>query len=132
MRDDHTEKIDIFRKTVDVEKVLKKQVGATIENLYLNWLPYLQTYMIIMTVAALLTHISASNGLVDASKIAKEEQNISLIVWNLNDPPIILYITVRELVSLAVSGNVTNTQTQIFTICMEMMQKTQDFDTGLR
>ena len=132
MRDDHTEKIDIFRKTVDVEKVLKKQVGATIENLYLNWLPYLQTYMIIMTVAALLTHISASNGLVDASKIAKEEQNISLIVWNLNDPPIILYITVRELVSLAVSGNVTNTQTQIFTICMEMMQKTQDFETGLR
>ena len=88
--------------------------------------------MIIMTVAALLTHISASNGLVDASKIAKEEQNISLIVWNLNDPPIILYITVRELVSLAVSGNVTNTQTQIFTICMEMMQKTQDFETGLR
>ena len=70
--------------------------------------------MIIMTVAALLTHISASYGLVDATKIVKEEQKVPLIVWNLNDPPVLVYNTVRELVALAISGNVTNTQTQIY------------------
>ena len=36
MREYHKEEIDIFRKTVDAEKALKKQVGATIEKLYLN------------------------------------------------------------------------------------------------
>ena len=53
------------------------------------------------------------------------------MVWNLNNPPVIVYITVRELVNLATEGNVSKTQDQIVTIGVEMIWKTQDPETGL-
>ena len=53
------------------------------------------------------------------------------MVWNLNNPPVIVYITVRELVDLTTEGNVSKTQDQIVTIGVEMIRKTQDPETGL-
>ena len=52
------------------------------------------------------------------------------MVWNLNDSPDILYNVVEELVTLAAAGNVPKTQTQIFTVSVKMIRKTQDFETG--
>ena len=49
------------------------------------------------------------------------------MVWNLNDPPIIVYNTVEELVDLAAAGNLPKTKAQIVTIGVEMIRKTQDF-----
>ena len=43
-----------------------------------------------MTVDELLTHIFASYGLVGATKILEEEPKVSLMVWNLNGPPVIV------------------------------------------
>ena len=43
-----------------------------------------------MTVDELLTHLFVSYGLVDATKIAKEEQNVALMVHNLKNPPVIV------------------------------------------
>ena len=54
------------------------------------------------------------------------------MVWNLNDPPVIVYIAVEELVALAEAGNVLKIQDQSVTIGVEMIQKTQYFETGLR
>ena len=81
--------------------------------------------------AGLLTPIFESYGQFDATNISKEEQNISLMVWNLNNLPIISYNAVTELVSLDKAGNVPNTQAQIFNIGVKMIWKTQDFETGL-
>ena len=54
------------------------------------------------------------------------------MVWNLNDPPIIVYNAVKELVSLELSCNIPKTQAQIVTIGVEMISKTQYFETFLR
>ena len=59
--------------------------------------------------AELLTRLFSSYGLVDATKIAKEEQKVALIVWNLNNPPVIVYSAVDELLDLAVAVNVPKT-----------------------
>ena len=53
------------------------------------------------------------------------------MVWKLNDPPIIVYNTVEELVDLAAAGNLPKTKAQIVTIGVEMIRKTQDPETGL-
>ena len=53
------------------------------------------------------------------------------MVSNLNSPPIIVYNAVKELVSLAKAGNFPKTQAQIVNIGVEMIQKAQDFGTGL-
>ena len=76
------------------------------------------------SVAELLTRIFASYGLVNTTKIAKEEQKVALMIWNLSNPPLILYNSVKELVDLAASGNVPKTQSQIVTIGVEMIRKT--------
>ena len=131
IRDDHMEDITIFRKTVDVEKALKKQVVAAIDKLYIKELRDLQTYTIIMIVAELLTRLFASSGLVDATKISKEEQKFALMVCNLNDPPVIVYNSAGELVALAKAGTVPKTQSQIVNIGVEMIRKTQDFEIVL-
>ena len=81
-----------------------------------------------MTVAELLSRFFASYGLVDDTKVAKEEQKVALVVCN---PPVIVYNAVQELVALAADGNVPKTQAQIFAIGVEMIQNTQDFETGL-
>ena len=54
------------------------------------------------------------------------------MVWNLNDPPVIVYIAVEELVALAEAGNVLKIKDQIVTIGVEMIRKTQYFETGFR
>ena len=43
-----------------------------------------------MKVAELPTHNFASYGLVDATKFVKEEQKVSLMVRNLNNPSVIV------------------------------------------
>ena len=131
MIDDHKEEIAMFRQTVDVEKALKKQVVDAIDKLHLKELCVSQTDTITKTVAEFLTHIFASYVLVDATKIAKEEQKVALMVWNLNDPPVIVYNAVDKLVALAEAGNIPKTQAQILTIGVEMIRKTQAFETGL-
>ena len=128
---DHKEDIAIFGQTVDVEKYLKKQVVAAIENLYIKLLLYSQTDTVIMTLDKIMTHLFASYGLVDDTKIAKEEQKISLMVWILNDPPVIVFNTVEKLVYLSKLGNVPKTQDQIFNIGVEIICKTRDFETGI-
>ena len=95
MIDDHKEEIAMFRQTVDVEKALKKQVVDAIDKLHLKELCVSQTDTITKTVAEFLTHIFASYVLVDATKIAKEEQKVDLMVWNLNNPPFIVFSVVR-------------------------------------
>ena len=84
-----------------------------------------------MTVAEFLNHLFASYDLVDADKISKEEQKVTLMVWNLNNPPVIFYNTVKELVVLSKVGNVTKTQDLIFNIGMEMIWTAQDFEIGI-
>ena len=84
-----------------------------------------------MTVAELLNRLFASYDLVDADKISKEEQKVTLMVWNLNNPPVIFYNTVKELVVLSKVGNVTKTQDLIFNIGMEMIWTAQDFEIGI-
>ena len=53
------------------------------------------------------------------------------MVWNLRNLLFILYNPVEEIVDLAAAANVPNKQYEIFTIGVEMIRKTQDFDKGL-
>ena len=69
-----------------------------------------------MTVAELLTCLFASYKLVDATKIAQEEQNSPFMDWNLNKPLVILYNSVEELVDLSATYNVPKAQAKIFSI----------------
>ena len=86
--------------------------------------------MIIMIVAELLTHIFLPYGLVDATKIAKEEQKVSLMVWNINNYPVIVYNEFKELVALSKVDNLPKTRDQITKIGVEMIRKNRDFETG--
>ena len=80
-----------------------------------------------MIVAEILTHNFSSYGLVDATNVLKEEQNFSLMVCNLNNPTVIVYNAVEELVDSVREGNVPKTQAQIFSIGVEMIRKTHIF-----
>ena len=70
-----------------------------------------------------LNRLFSSYGLVDATKISKEEQSVDLMVWNLNVPLVIVYRAVDKLVDVAAEGNVPKIQDQIFTIDVEMIRK---------
>ena len=107
-----------------MKKFLNKQVITAIDNLHIKKLRDSQTDTIIMTVAELMTHIFASYGLVDATTKSKEEQNVSLLVLKINDPPVVVYNTVKELVDLSTVDNVPNKKAQILNIGMEMILKT--------
>ena len=53
------------------------------------------------------------------------------MVWNLNNSPVIVQNEVEELVYLAKAGNFPKTQAQNFNIGVEMIWKTQYFETGI-
>ena len=53
------------------------------------------------------------------------------MVWNLNVPPIIFYNAVEELVALSKAGNVPKEKAQNVNIGVEIIMKTQDFETVL-
>ena len=53
------------------------------------------------------------------------------MVWNLNNIPVIVYNTVKELVVLSKSDNVPKTQAQIVNIGVEMILMIQDSETGI-
>ena len=80
-----------------------------------------------MIVAEILTHNFSPYGLVDATNVLKEEQNFFLMVCNLNNPTVIVYNAVEELVDSVRAGNVPKTQAQIFSIGVEMIRKTHIF-----
>ena len=67
----------------------------------------------------LLIRLFSYYGLVYASKIAKEEQKVDLMVWNLNDPPVVIYRSFKELLALSAAGNDPKIQDQIVTIDVE-------------
>ena len=52
--------------------------------------------------------------------------------WNLNDTPVVVYNAGEELVDLSAAGNFPKTQAQIVNIGVEIIHKTQDFETGPR
>ena len=71
-----------------------------------------------MTVAELLSRFFASYGLVDDTKVAKEEQKVALVVCN---PPVIVYNAVQELVALAADGNVPNNRLKLSPLVWKLL-----------
>ena len=61
----------------------------------------------------------------------QRRKKFALLVWNLNNSPVILYNAVKELVDLSASDNFPKTQAQIINIGVEMIQKNQYFETGI-
>ena len=53
------------------------------------------------------------------------------MVWKLNDHPVIIYNSVKELLDLSKAGNIPKPRAQIISIGVEMIWKTQDFKTSL-
>ena len=53
------------------------------------------------------------------------------MIWNLNDPPVIVYNAAEEFVALAKTVNVPNTQAKIINTGVNIIRRTQDFETGL-
>ena len=62
----------------------------------------------------------------------QRRKKFALLVWNLNNFPVILYNAVKELVDLSAAGNFPKTQAQIANFTVKMIQNTQDFETGLK
>ena len=54
------------------------------------------------------------------------------MVWKLNDHPVIIYNSVKELLDLSKAGNIPKPRAQIISIGVEIIRKTQYFEIDFR
>jgi hypothetical protein len=128
---EHKEAIRLFRETIDLEKVLKKQIVAAVNKDFLDELRNNATDNITQTVSEVLTHLFATYGQVDPDKLRKEEEKLETFVWNLRDPPIIFYNAIEELVGYAIAAGLPKSPAQVVNFGIGIVRRTNDFEMAL-
>ena len=132
LRDEYHENVRLFPETLQVEKVLIKQIVAAVDSEYLKELRNETTNTIAMSVPEVLEHLFTHYGQVDSDVLDKGEQRLRNFVWNLNDPRTKIFKKVEDLVSLAQAANLEKSPQQTIGFGLDLIRRTGDMEHNIR
>ena len=104
LRDEHKERIRVYREALGVQQALLKQIVAAVDEEYLKELRNEHTNAITLTIPEILSHLTTTYGQVDSSDLRKQEEQLTLFHWNVNDPPAEMYNLVENLVKASIAA----------------------------
>ena len=131
LRDEHKERIRVYREALGVQQALLKQIVAAVDEEYLKELRNEHTNAITLTIPEILSHLTTTYGQVDSSDLRKQEEQLTLFHWNVNDPPAEMYNLVENLVKASIAAGMPKTQEQIIAFGLEIIKKTADFEVAM-
>ena len=91
LREEHRDRVRIFRETKDVQKLLTKQIVQAIEPKYLNTLRNCTMNNITANIQTILAYLMRHYGIICADTLSKSKQKVREIQYNLLDLLVTLY-----------------------------------------
>ena len=131
LQNEHEEAMNTYRECKDVKKALLKQIVAAVDATYMNEFRNYDTDSIAMSVHQLLGHLFQIYGQVEPETLAKDEQAFKSYYWDLQDPPVLLFNKIDDLVQMATAANIPKTEAQIINYGLSTIKKTNDFEEAL-
>ena len=128
----HTEALRVFREAHDIKQALIKQIVEAIEPTFIKSLRNTTTNTITSTIPDILQYLFRRYGKVTPDKLSNAELEVRTYVYNLQDPIIILFDKVEDLVKLAEAAEMPYTVAQTVNLGVQMIRNTHDFHQGLR
>ena len=101
----HNENLHAFRATSDVEAVLKSQIIAVINPMYLKELKNNMTETSTFTNPNIFTYLFQEYRKVSSQQLHEKQQKIHDISYNINNPPIIIFNAIENISNLATAAN---------------------------
>ena len=127
MRDQHKERLRIFREVQGIDQALRQQLATAIEPTYLEALRDPTTGRISMPVRDIIRHLYNVYGRVTPQKLQDRESMVRQMVYDPINPIDGIFSAVDELVHYADAANSAYTQAQIINIAYIILNRTGHF-----
>ncbi len=114
LREQHTERMRVFREVTGVEKALKQQIIKAVDQQWLLAITDRNTQSLTGTVAQILDHLFDTYGHVSQAMLDKKEDELKNLDYHPRQPVDLIFNTVEDLADYAdMSTTGAYTQTQI-------------------
>ena len=127
-----SERMRVFRESIDVKKALIKQIVAAIDQKYLRTLRNDDTHSITTDIPVILTYLFNRYGKVTPDKLNDKETEVRSFVYNLQDPLVSLFDQVEDLKKLGDAAQMPYTTRQLLNFGVQLIRNTHDFLDGLK
>lgn len=127
----HNENVRVYRKTVELEKVLIDLTCNAMEEMYYRERINPHTSTVTEPLSVFLTWLFSNYGDIDHDIIREKEKCVSEITYNLQSPITDIFDPIQELEQLAIAGSRPYTQPQLVDIGVAIISNTHDFETAL-
>ena len=131
MRNDHKEECRVAREAQNVRRALTKQLVEAVPTLYLQRFRNNVTNTFTDPVHVMLDYLFATYGDITPDELHSEKDKLEQKVFDIQQPLILLYNEVEELVELANAAHRPFTATQVVDLGVKLIRNMCDFKTGL-
>ena len=132
MREEHTERLRLFRECLDVEQALIKQVLEAIDDKYTKFLCNQLTQRVDMTLEALFTNLFQRYGLVTAQALAAFEKEVREHRYDIVEPLSTVYDLIDDLELMGDAANTPYSEQQLVSYALEIIRNTNEFTDGIK
>jgi hypothetical protein len=122
----------LWREAVDIERAIIKQIVKAVEPKFLKSLRNTTTNVITKSIPEILQYLFRKFGAIDSEQLMTEERTVRDIVYNLQDPLVILYDAIEELERLGVAAENPYTPKQLIAFGLEVLRNSREFEDGIR
>ena len=127
MRDQHTERLRIFREVTSVENALKQQIVGAVEPQYLQALRDPTTSRLNGTIPEIMKHLFLVYGRVTPQLLYEQEQKVQQMVYDPQHPIDGVFTAIDELVNFAEAAEIPYTQPQCISLGYRIINRTGMF-----
>ena len=127
MREQHRERLRIFREVQGVDQALRQQIATAIEPQYLEAIRNTTTGRIALPVRDILRHLYSVYGRVTPQKLQDRESAVRQMVYDPVNPIDGIFTAIDELVQYADAANTPYTQAQIINLAYIIVNRTGHF-----
>lgn len=121
----------LFKEMIALEKSLLQQLSNTLPTMYLKQFRNKASHAIDKPIDFILSHLFLNYGRVSKEQLLDEEAKLQAKVFDLTEPPILMFNEVDDLVDLAIAAQLPYTEHQIVSLGLTLIKNTSDFETGI-
>ena len=132
LREDHKEKVRLFREVNDVERRIIKQVVQAIDTTYLKTLRNSNTNTITCKIPTIFQYLYQNYGLINDDQLTEAETKLRSFQYDVLDPLVKVFDEVEELQHLGNAAQDPYSEAQLIKFALQIIKNTHDFETGIR
>lgn len=127
----HDDAKKVWKECIGVEKTLKKQLVAALEDIYINQFRNGATNIICTNIPDILGHLFHSYGTVTSDKLTEEEDKVKAYFWQPHDPPDIIFNLLSDLAHASIAAGLAKTNEQIINYGLDLIKKTGEYERAI-